>query len=52
MDSHHHLIMAGDWISLMAVVGSLGGFLPEAAAGAALIWYCIHIYDYFFREKD
>jgi hypothetical protein len=46
---NHHLLLAGETISIVAVIGTLAGWLPDAAAGAALIWYLIHIYEY-FRE--
>ena len=34
-----------DVMSALAVVGAILGFLPAFAAGGALIWYCVQIWE-------
>jgi hypothetical protein len=41
----NHAAAVADMISAAAVVGSLMGYLPDIAAGAALVWYIAQIYD-------
>ena len=42
LDADH---IVGHLASLMAIVGTLAGYLPEAAAGAALIWYLLQAWE-------
>ena len=41
----NHAAAVADLLSAAAVVGSLMGYLPDIAAGAALLWYIAQIYD-------
>jgi hypothetical protein len=37
--------LVGDGITVIAVVGTLVGYLPPLAALATLVWTCIRIYE-------
>jgi hypothetical protein len=39
-----------NWASALSVVGTLLGVLPSIAAGLAIIWYCVLLYDRFFAK--
>ena len=41
-----------DGISAGAIIGSLVGFLPHFAAALGVFWYCVQIYDRFWRKKQ
>ncbi len=45
MENFDPLAWTGHSLSTAAILGSLFGFLPGVAAGAAFIWYCICIYQ-------
>lgn len=36
-----------DWAAAGTIIASLAGWLPSIAAGFAIAWYCILIYDRF-----
>ena len=35
----------------VAVLGSLVGYLPDVAAGMAIVWYVIQFYSWFFGRR-
>lgn len=46
MQPHERIVLyTADAISATAVVGTLLGYLPSAAALAGLIWYAIQIWE-------
>lgn len=42
LDADH---IVGHVASLIAIMGAIAGYLPEAAAGAALIWYLLQVWE-------
>lgn len=53
MDNHtlEHLKTAGDAVSLGATLSALIGALPHVAAGLAIVWWLLRIYEQSLRIK-
>jgi hypothetical protein len=51
MTPHHLQIAAIDIGTVALIIGSFAGYLPPLAAGLAALWYCVLIYDRFFKNS-
>jgi len=46
-----HATYAGDVASVLALIGSLAGYLPPIATLCAIVWYGLMIYDWLQKHR-
>lgn len=45
------LVLPGEVLSASTIIASIMGWLPPLAALMGIIWYCVLLYDRFWRVK-